>query len=434
MTLLLALLLGLAPPARAAAPSDTLRLAALRAAAVQSDPRAIQPALLARAAALRIEALRLQQRPQLTVSGQATLQSDVPALPVMLPDGSSPAPPHAQLRLQAEADWAVLDGGRADRRADLEAARLAERTAGVDVALYGLREAVTDAFFGALLAQSQAATLAEAAADLDARRAFVEPRVAQGAALASDAAALEAERIGVQQRIDEADAARRAALAVLRDLTGLPVRPTDVLAWPALDGAPRPSNPGRARPEFAQADRTADRADAEARLAEAAARPAVSVFGQAGLGRPSPLDFLSDDLAPFGLVGVRVRWTPLDAPRARREAEAARLQADVAATEAEALARALRRQAEAHRATLDRLDAALPQDARVVALREEVLRVARRQMDEGVLPAPDYVDRLTDLATARLAAERHRIERAYAHARLLTTLGLFPDTDASPDR
>jgi outer membrane protein TolC len=131
---------------------------------------------------------------------------------------------------------------------------------------------------------------------------------------------------------------------------------------------------------------------------------------------------------------VRVRWTPLDAPRARREAEASRLQADVAAAEADALARALRRQAEAHRATLDRLDAALPQDARVVALREEVLRVARRQMDEGVLPAPDYVDRLTDLATARLAAERHRIERAYAHARLLTTLGLFPDTDASPDR
>ena len=117
----------------------------------------------------------------------------------------------------------------------------------------------------------------------------------------------------------------------------------------------------------------------------------------------------------------------MDWGRARSEAGAARLQASIAQTEADALARQLRRYAEADLADLERLAGVGADDARVIALREEVLRVARRQLEEGVLLAPAYVDALTDLAEARLVAARHRIERARAQARLLSTLGLFPD-------
>ena len=64
----------------------------------------------------------------------------------------------------------------------------------------------------------------------------------------------------------------------------------------------------------------------------------------------------------------------------------------------------------------------------------QIVRVARAQLDEGVLLVADYVDHLTDLASARLTAARHRIERVQAQARLLSTLGLFPDLDLSAVR
>jgi outer membrane protein TolC len=184
------------------------------------------------------------------------------------------------------------------------------------------------------------------------------------------------------------------------------------------------------RPERVRFARVADRAEAEARAAEVTTRPSLSLFGQAGVGRPSPFDLFADDVAEFGIAGVRVQWPLFDGGRARRTAEALRVQADIAETEAAAFDRQLVRDLADERADLARLDAALDADRRIVALREEVLRAARRQLDEGVLLPDRYTDRLTDLAEARLARERHRIERAQAQARLLSALGRFPEPPA----
>ena len=424
---------------------DTVDLARLRAAAADQDPRALQPEMLARATRLRLVSLRAGRLPQLALTGQATLQSDVPTVPITLPDGTTPSPPREQARAQVEVDWSLYDGGRIARQARVERARLAEQQAGVAVALYSLQGAVTEAYFGALLLQAQAQMLALAAEDVEARLAFLRKRAQGGAALASEAGAVEAEQIRIRQQVDQAEADRRAALAVLSDLTGLRLSSDDVLALPDLDDAAAlgvaPTDvPGEARPlgvagrpEFRRFAQTQERARSEARLATAPKRPTLSVFGQAGVGRPSPLDFLSEDVSEYGLVGVRVRWAPLDWGRARREADAARLQADIAQTEADAFARQLRRETEDDLATLARLEGVATGDARVVALREEALRVARRQLEEGVLPAPDYTDALTDLTEARLVRHRHRIERAQAQARLLSTLGRYPDAPLAAD-
>ena len=43
---------------------------------------------------------------------------------------------------------------------------------------------------------------------------------------------------------------------------------------------------------------------------------------------------------------------------------------------------------------------------------------------EGVTTAADYLDRRTEWLAAQFARARHRVELAYAQARLLTTLGL----------
>lgn len=412
-----------------AQPADTLRLVALRAAAEARDPRQIQPELLARASALRLANLRASRLPTLALTGQATAQSDAPTVPAPAPDGTPLSAPREQARVQIEADWAVFDGGRTGLQADLERARLAEQTAGVAVTLYGLRQATTDAFFAALLSQTQAATLALTADDLDARLVVLLAQVRNGAALEADASVVEAELIRVRQQTAEATANRRAALAVLSDLTDTAIGADAVLMLPDLDGATARLErlDARRRPEFERFERTGDRASAEARLALAATRPTVSLFGQLGVGRPSPFDFLSRDVAEYAQAGIRVRWAPVDYGQARRAAEAALVQADVAQTEADAFARTLARQSEADRADIERLSAARDLDARAVRLRDEVLRVARRQLDEGVLPVPQYVDRVTDLADARLTADRHRTELARAQARLLTTLGLFPD-------
>jgi outer membrane protein TolC len=433
-----------------ASAQDLHRLEDLRAAAARQDPRSVQPDLLRQASELRLDALRAQRRPRLDLTGQGTVQTDVPQIPIELPGQTAPSPPKEQFRLQVEANWTVWDGGLLDRRQDALRARLAEDVAGVAVTLDRLRQATTEAFFGALLEGSRADTLGLAARDLEARLELVQARADAGAALAADAAAIEAELLRVRQEVRQAAAARGAALDVLERLTGSGLGPDARLALPELDPEitrvlalldqaetgdgfvdpdrdPDPEAPLLGRPELVRLERTARRAEAEALAREAERRPSVSLFGQAGTGRPNPYDFFTEDVSEFALAGVRFRWSLFDGRRAAREAEALRVEARLAATDAAALLAASLREVADERADLDRLEEALATDQRIVELREEILRVAGRQLDEGVLTPDDYTDRLTDLTAARLALERHRIERAWTGVRLLTTLGQLPE-------
>jgi outer membrane protein TolC len=75
-------------------------------------------------------------------------------------------------------------------------------------------------------------------------------------------------------------------------------------------------------------------------------------------------------------------------------------------------------------ADLDRLDGTLAMDDRIVSLRESVDRETRLRFDERVATVAEYLDRSNELLEARLSRARHRVERAQARARFLTSVGL----------
>ncbi len=438
--IMMGLLLLAAPldPATAQSAPDTLRLEEVRRAAALTDPRSVQPELLARAARHRIGAIRLGALPQFGIGGEATWQSDVPQLGAGLPVDLTI--PKEQYRIEANAEWSIYDGGMRGRQAAAERARLAEQEAGVEASLYPVREAATETFFGILLMQAQHETLLLAAENLESRLQVVRVRAREGAALEADAAVLEAEVIRLGQQAEEVAADLRAARAVLADLTGLAITAETPLASPDLaapfEAVIPAGRSAEARPELERIDLQAERIRAEARSIEARLRPTISLFGRGGVGRPSPLDFLSDEVQPYAIGGVRLRWAAFDWGRTRREAAAMRLQADLLETEREALGRRFSRDVEADLEDVSRLESALAQDNRMVQLREDAAFVAQRQLDEGVLLPDAYRTRVTDLAEARLMQERHRIELARARARVLSALGRFPEstTASNPAR
>ncbi|HYE57066.1 MAG TPA: TolC family protein [Rhodothermales bacterium] len=417
-----ALLLALGvPTVEAQVPGDSLRLGDLLGRVEAQDPRARQRALQADLSWLRLGDVCAQWRPQVTFGAEAVAQSEVPEINVPVPGVEIPSPPHLRLQATADAQQLLYDGGRTRAQTALEMARRAEAEAGVGVALFPLRLAVVEAFYTARLADAQAALLRLHAADLDARRTLARSRAADGAALRADGAALDAEWLRAGQRIAEAEAGRRAALAVLADLTGQPLPPNTPLAR-ADDALFNVDTTLAARPELALFEARRARAGKEADVAAHATRPQISAIGQLGLGRPG-LAMFEDRMHPYGFVGLRARWNPLDWGTVQRAREAARLQQDLVETEREAFERAIRRDVEDERATLERLEQALADDSAIVAARTEVARVARRQFEEGTLLAADYAQRLNALYDALATRALHETQRSHARARLLVTLG-----------
>jgi outer membrane protein TolC len=119
-----------------------------------------------------------------------------------------------------------------------------------------------------------------------------------------------------------------------------------------------------------------------------------------------------------------VRWTPFDWGRTSREREAIDAQRAIVATEEDAFAERLLREAEQPLATMERLRTTLRTDERIITLREQVVRQTRAQFDEHAITAAVHVDALTDLEQARVARALHRVQLAQAEAAYLTMLGI----------
>jgi outer membrane protein TolC len=406
---------------------DTVSLRALHEAAMARDARAGARDLLHTASRLRDQVIAGDRYARPLLAGQLTHQSDVTALPVRLPGSDVPTPPFTRYQAVLELDQPLYDAGAVRARRSVERARTTEADADVQARLYGVTAEVNAALFTLLLQQAQEDALAETLAVFDAQLAEARVRVAEGAALARDTSLLVAERLRMEEQRELLRTRRNVARAQLRSLTGRDVgeRP----ALPALDAfaAARPATLGddtpRTRPEFGRFEATRARLAEEVRATAVESRPRVSAFVQGGFGRPG-LNQLRPDTDAFYLAGVRVAWRPLANRDAERSAEALRVQQRLIDLEAQAFADQLTRVVLADLADIERLDALVGSDRAQLAARAEVARVAQLELDEGIITTAQWITPQAELADARLAAARHDVERAYAWARLYTTLAL----------
>ena len=403
---------GSAAAQPAATAQRTFELAALQRAAIESDPRMRQLRLLVEQSELRLRNIAVGRLPAVAVEGLAQYQSDVVHAPFTLPGGETIfSPPKATL----------------DARSALERSQLAEQQARVRTALFGLRQQVNDAFFGAAALQARAGALSATIADLQARLDEVNARVTQGTALPAEAAAVEATLLQRRQDEDELRTNREAALARLAILVGQPLRDTDVLPLPSVAEtaarAQQASAAVRSRPEYEQFARTRDRLGRQADLAMAQERPRVWAFGKAAYGLPG-LNFIVSEWEAYGFGGVRVEWKAFTWGTAAREREALAVGQQIVAAEQAAFDRGLLDSTTVDRASIERLQHALTADERIVALREQVARSTQIRLQEGIVTASEYLDRQAELLQARFARAGHEVELAQASARLLTTLGL----------
>jgi outer membrane protein TolC len=248
-----------------------------------------------------------------------------------------------------------------------------------------------------------------------------------GTALPGDTAAIAASLL--QRREDELQLRgdRSAALARLSELVGRPVSEKEAPAVgdysAAVASTAKAMDTLRARPEYQQFAASRDRLAKQDAAAAARDKPKISAYGRAGYAKPG-LNVLANTFQTYWYGGVQVHWTPWSWGNTERDHEVAQLQEQIVTTNEQAFRRGLDRSVQASLASMSRLDSTLVLDDRVVALREKIDAETRVRLREGAVTASDYVDKSTDLLTARLVRVQHRVELAQARATFLATLGV----------
>ena len=413
-------------PFIARAQGDSLRLSSVRTAAIATDPRAAQLELLASQSALRLRSIAADLKPALSVDGLAQYQSDVANLDVNFPGIELPVPSKDTYDARLGIQQRIYDPSITARRA-VERAQLRESQARVRTAIYSLNESANTAFFTALRSQNQIAELETTIRDLQAQLEVANSRVKAGTALQSETNTLRAELLRRRQAVAEQRAARTAAIAILSDLSGKPIDPATPIATPDLAAEAAHARSQltaiRSRPEYEQFERTREVVSLSESARAASEKPRLSAFGRAGYGRPG-LNPLNNKFESYWLSGIQFQWTPGIWGTSSRDRQIADLQRQIVTTEEQAFSAQLERAIEQHLASIDRLQASLVDDQEIISLRENIFAETRSRYREAVITSDEYVDRETDVLSARLSRAIHRVELEQARAHLLTTLGM----------
>ena len=352
--------------------------------------------------------------PQVTLSGQASWQSDTPTFPGAL--GEILASRGLQMegirreqyRAAIDVSQTIWDGGHSRATKELAQAEAAEERQRTEVDLYALQSRVDDLYFGILLLDERLTQTTVQISLLESNLARMRSCVANGTATKSDADAIEAELLTVRQTLEQIEASRASYGRMLEIFIGQPL---------AAEGLERPAEPALGdvplRPELALFEAQAQRIDVRRKALNSALMPRFSAFAQGYYGYPG-LDMFqsmrSSDGTLNALVGVRMSWN-IGALYTRRndlgKLRTARQQIDI---QRDIFHFNTRLQTIREEGEIARLRKAVASDTRIVELRRAVRVAAESQLENGVIDTTDLLRKITDETTAALNRSTHEIE------------------------
>lgn len=362
-------------------------------------------------AALKKENVKTIYRPQLTLNGQASYQSDVTSLDISLPSSISsqvsfPTLSKDHYKVYAELKQTLWDGGVSAAQDKLEDAILNSNLSELEVELYKLKEQVAQAFFTVLAIDRQTQVLNAQSSVLQNKLKLVRSGIKNGAMEASSSWEIEAGILTLEQNGVQLEAAQSAAKQILSILTGQTINATDKFGYKPVEIS---SDDAAKRPEKELFALRRTQLENQSRLLQKNRNPKFFGFGRAGYGRPG-LNMLSDDFDTYYLVGVGFSWNAFDWKSTSRKKEILRRQSQIITHQEETFDQNICLLLARQKTQIDKIKKLLETDAQMVALRSNIAKTSASKLENETITSSDYVEDVQSETIAKLNAEIHKIQ------------------------
>lgn len=354
--------------------------------------------------------------PRINFTGQATYQSDVTQFPKAIP--GAPQLSKDQYRFYAEVDQPVYDGGLISAQKKLQEANSEVDQQKLEVELYQLKNRITQLYFGVLLMQARQKQNGLLQSDVRHGLEKINASIANGTALKSSADVLEAELLKTNEQSDELASNKKAFTEMLSLFTGKKIDTNTVFVTP---GEINPRTEIQ-RPEL-QLFNSQDRIfNAQKSLLTAQNRPKVSLFVQAGYGKPA-LNILSNNFDPFYIGGVRITFPVSGFYTIKNERNLIKLDRQNIAVQKETFLFNTNVVLQQQNEDITRLQKIINTDDKIIPLREYIKQTALAQLNLGVATGRDYLREVNAENSARQDKILHFIQLLMAEYNKRNTVG-----------
>ena len=355
--------------------------------------------------------------PQISLSGQATYQSDVVSFPESMTDvfsmlGVDISGLHKdQYKLALNIEQILWDGGYTKSRKEAVLAEKEVSSKSLEVELYALADKVNQLYFGILVLDEQLRLNDLTAGILEDNRKIIRSYIDNGLAGPSDLAKVEAELIANSQQRTRICCSRKAYIQVLSVMTGRELSEEDTFVRP--EPVLYSDSPQSNRPELRLYDAMALSIEADRTAVKSTLMPRFSLFAQGLYGYPG-LNMFEDMMEyrwrPNFYVGVRFQWN-ISAFYTNRNTER-RLDASVRQVELQRETFLYGKRIEQVRlnADIEQMREILEDDDRLINIRTSIREASESQLQNGTLLISDLLKDINDEHKARIDKSIHELE------------------------
>lgn len=355
--------------------------------------------------------------PQISLSGQATYQSDVVSFPESMTDvfsmlGVDISGLHKdQYKLALNIEQILWDGGYTKSRKEAVLAEKEVSSKSLEVELYALVDKVNQLYFGILVLDEQLRLNDLTAGILEDNRKIIQSYIDNGLAKPSDLAKVDAELIANSQQRTRICSSRKAYIQVLSVMTGRELSEEDTFVRP--EPVLYSDSPQSNRPELQLYDAMALSIEADRTAVKSMLMPRFSLFAQGLYGYPG-LNMFEDMMEyrwrPNFYVGVRFQWE-ISAFYTKRNTER-RLDASVRQVELQRETFLYGKRIEQVRlnADIEQMREILEDDDRLINIRTSIREASESQLQNGTLLISDLLKDINDEHKARIDKSIHELE------------------------
>jgi outer membrane protein TolC len=356
--------------------------------------------------------------PQVQIMGQASYQSEVTQLPIKIPGMNIPTLSQDQHKLYADVNQTLYDGGVNKQQQALQKSNTAAELQKTETELYKLKERINQFYFGILLVDAQLKQTDILKADLNNMLERVNAGIKGGIALNSQAELIQAEMLKLEQRTIELNSGRTAYINMLGLFINRNLPPNTTLVTPVSLN----SSTTISRPELQIFDLQNQLLVNQQNLLTAKNRPKLSVFVQAGFGRPA-LNMLNNDFKSYYIGGLRLNMPISGFYTLKNEKAIIQLNYDLIEAQRAGFLFNTNLQLKQQEAEVEKIQKLLNTDDALINLRISIRKTAAIQLENGVLQTTDYLHELNAEDQARQNKALHQIQLLMTAYSIANTAG-----------
>ncbi len=388
--------------------------------AQQNYPLVKQRDLLKQTTNVNIDNLSKGFLPQVSLSGQASYQSDVTEVKVSIPGVTVTPPSKDQYKVLADVNQLIYDGGIIKEQKNMQQLNENAEQQKVEVELYKIKERINQLFLGVLFLDEQLKQVDLVKADLDNGLKKTAAQVNNGVAFKSNLNVLKAELLKADQRVIEIQSSRKG----LTDVLGLFINetlPDDVqLESPLVETAVTLND--IQRPEIKLFGTQEKLLNGQFKLIDSRNKPKASLFAQTGYGRPG-LNFLKNEFAFFYTTGVRFNWAFGGLYTQKKEKQLIELNKKFIEIQKETFLLNTNTALKQQQSEVDKLKKLIAKDNEIIDLRIKVKDAAKAQLENGVITANDYLREVNAEDQSRQSLITHQVQLLQSQINYQTILG-----------